>query len=116
MSKELIKTDTLWYKIKKFFKGIFSKNNNVMEESHYAEIDEDKNDFSQNIFLDKNVEEEIKRITLANNLMNKKVNIESLSEKQVSEMIVYFENYINSMDRQLNEIKEDIIKIKRDNI
>ena len=38
MDKELIKTDTVWYKIKKFFKGIFSKeykNENIHTEKDY---------------------------------------------------------------------------------
>ncbi len=119
MSKELIKTDTVWYKIKRFFKGIFSKeykNENSSIEKKYIEESNFDNNFIESISLDKNVEAEIKKRNLANNLMNKKVNIESLSEYQVAEMISYFEKYISSMDKQLTEIKEDIIKIKNDNI
>ncbi len=119
MDKELIKTDTVWYKIKKFFKGIFSKeykNENIHTEKDYIKESNIDNSFIESISLDKSVESAIKKRNLANNLMNKKVSIENLSEYQVAEMITFFEKYIDSMDKQLTEIKEDIIKIKQDTV
>lgn len=42
---------------------------------------------------------------IADDIMNKKVMIDDLSDEQVQEMIEHFEKYINDMNIKLYEIK-----------
>ena len=49
---------------------------------------------------------------LADKLMNGQINVDNLSNNEVKEMIEYFNNYIDEMNKKLKEIKKSIMDLK----
>lgn len=107
--KELIVTNTLWYKIHNFFRNIFSKKNNKKD---FIEIKTDKNSFMQNISYRNEITNLNKEKELAEGLMNGTMQIIDLSDAQVDEMTEYFTTYINDMNQKLEQIKNNILNWK----
>jgi Mg2+ and Co2+ transporter CorA len=111
--KELIVTDTIWYRIYKFFRKIFPKKNNMNSENEIQSIQHDKN----NNFIEKiSYKEEInifnRKKELAEKLMNGEITINNLSDAEVDEMTEYFTTYINEMNQKLEKIKKHILDMK----
>ena len=109
MSKrELIVTNTVWYKIKNFLKRLLKKTSNYYEK-HSIKTKKDNNEFMKNIsyrneLINLNTKKEI-----AEKLMNGQLNIIDLSNNEVNEMIEYFNIYISEINQKLSQIKKSII-------
>ena len=107
MNNKLIKTNSLWYKIKTFFKNIFLKKTNMTEKKEKALQTEQ---VSSNIRFDHNLREKIEQEN------NRKVLAEKseLNETEVNEMKEYFTNDIQSIDNELSKIKQHIIAMQQE--
>lgn len=114
MNSDLIPTNGLWYKIKKFFKNIFSKAklHNVDEVQTSKE-----NQTYNNVIANDNLKEKFERDTnkqlLANNLLYGVLGTSELNETEVNEMTEYFTKDIQNMDNELLRIKQHILDIQQ---
>ena len=115
MNNKLIKTNSLWYKIKTFFKNIFLKKTNMTEKKEKALQTEQ---VSSNIRFDHNLREKIEqennRKVLAEKLLYGQIGISDLNETEVNEMKEYFTNDIQSIDNELSKIKQHIIAMQQE--
>lgn len=115
MNNKLIKTNSLWYKIKTFFKNIFLKKTNMTEKKEKALQTEQ---VSSNIRFDHNLREKIEqennRKVLAEKLLYAQIGISELNETEVNEMKEYFAKDIQSIDNELSKIKQHIIAMQQE--
>ncbi|MGN1297433.1 MAG: hypothetical protein ACI4VH_03240 [Clostridia bacterium] len=114
MNSDLIPTNGLWYKIKKFFKNIFSKTklHNVNEVQTSKE-----NQIYNNVIANDNLKEKFERDTnkqlLANNLLYGVLGTSELNETEVNEMTEYFTKDIQNIDNELVKIKQHILTMRK---
>lgn len=113
-NNKLIKTDTIWYKIKKFLYNIFNKkeNNNKKEEKNVQKHINNK--FQESISVKKEIDEQNKKGKLALNLINADVDINDLTDEEVDKMIEWFKNDIEKQDNELKRIKAHILQIRKE--
>lgn len=115
MNNELIPTSGLWYRIKHFFKRIFSKekefdiksNNSVKNNYSNNTIDYKKN-------LKEKFENENKKQALAEKLLYGELNTSELEENEVYEMTDYFTKDIQNIDNELLRIKQHILVMQKE--
>jgi len=88
--------------IKDFFRNLFQKENS-------QKLLVEKTDLLHKEPL---FEKENRQIDLAKKLMNKEINIMELTDEEVEEIIEYFEKDNIELDREINKIKANIIRIK----
>ena len=102
---------TTWGKIKSFFIKIFSKKN---KDINIIENREETNNthFLEDISYREEIKELNKKKALADKLMDGEINVDNLSNNEVKEMIEYFNNYIDEMNKKLKEIKKSIMDLK----
>lgn len=108
MKNSLIPTSGVWYKIKRFFKNLFSKKsvqNKEIKVEHI--INEDEKNFKNKF------EEDRQKVELAQKLRIYEVSPIELTDDEVDEMIEYFKNDIQNVDKELFEIKQRIINIQK---
>lgn len=113
-NNKLIKTDTIWYKIKKFLYNIFNKkeNDNKKEEKNVQKHIDNK--FQESISVKKDIDEQNKKEKLALNLINADIDINDLTDEEVNEMIEWFKQDIEKQDNELKRIKAHIIQIRKE--
>lgn len=113
-NNKLIKTDTIWYKIKKFLYNIFNKkeNNNKKEEKNVQKHIDNK--FQESISVKKEIDKQNKKEKLALNLINADTDINDLTDEEVNEMIEWFKEDIEKQDNELKRIKAHIIQIRKE--
>ena len=113
-NNKLIKTDTIWYKIKKFLYNIFNKkeNDNKKEEKNVQKHIDNK--FQESISVKKDIDEQNKKEKLALNLINADIDINDLTDEEVNEMIEWFKEDIEKQDNELKRIKAHIIQIRKE--
>ena len=113
-NNKLIKTDTIWYKIKKFLYNVFNKkeNNNKKEEKNVQNHKDNK--FQESISVKQEIEEENKKERLAINLINADVDINDLTDEEVDKMIEWFKEDIEKQNNELKRIKAHILQIKKE--
>lgn len=105
-NNKLMKTDSFWYKIKQFFRKTFSSSNKSVVEN-----------YSNNDFEKDNVSKiEIEHIGIKNDLLTKvlkrDVDIDSLTNQEVDEVTEELILEIDKMDKELEKIKANIIRMK----
>lgn len=114
MNNKLIKTDSLWYKIKTFFKNMFLKKKNYDTEKVQASQSQQ---VSSNIRFDHNlrgkIEHENNAKILAEKLLYGELSVSELNEMEVDEMTEYFTKDIQNIDNELLKIKQHIIAIQQ---
>ena len=130
MNNSLIKTNSVWYKIKKFFSKIFGeKNDNIRENINTSKnmIDktvEDVNEkieikeeaektFKEEISYKEEIQEKNRKEEIANELLNGRTDVYDLSDEEVDEMIKYFTEDIEKQNKELQRIKNNIIQMKK---
>ena len=112
MSNELIPTNSLWYRIKKFFKKIFFKE----KECEIKDIEDFRISTANNTINDnlkEKFEIENKKQALANKLLYGELNTSELEENEVDEMIDYFLKDIKNIDNELLRIKQHILNMQK---
>lgn len=107
MENKLIKTNTIWFKIKNFFRRIFKrkKNNEAIEI-----ID---NTLKNTMTLREKMKEELRKKELAEKLLNNEIDVYDLTDEEVEEMTEYFVKDIEQLDTEINRIKNHIIEMQR---
>lgn len=130
MNNSLIKTNSVWYKIKRFFSKIFGeKKDNIRENINTSKniIDKTVEEVNEKIEIKKETEktfkeeisykEEIKeknrKEEIANELLNGRTDVYDLSDEEVDEMIEYFTADIEKQNKELQRIKNNIIQMKK---
>ena len=101
VDKQLIKTDTVWYRIRSFFRKFFVKEKPVSYKIHG--VKQEKSLF----------EEENKKRNLAEQLLNEKIEITDLTDDEVEDMTEYFKNDIEEVDRELEKVKANILRMQK---
>jgi len=115
VDNKLIKTNTIWYKIKSFFKKIFIKRinintNKLQEESNLKQ----KSELFNNISVKEEIEENNRKKDLAEKLLYREIEIGELTEEETDEMIGYFKEDIQKIDNELEIIRNHIISMKKE--
>ena len=115
MNNELIPTNGLWYRIKHFFRSIFSKEKEIeikannSFQSNYSKITIINNDS-----LKEKYEIENKKQALAEKLVYGEINTSELTENEVDEMTDYFTKDIQNIDSELLRIKQHILAMQKE--
>jgi len=109
MKNELIQTDGVWYKIKRFFKNLFSKK----KESNVNQVEVFENKEVNNNLKEK-FEIENNKKELADKLLCGEILTCELNEKETDDMLEYFKNDINNIDTELEKIKKHILFMKQE--
>ena len=100
--KYLIRTDTIGYKIKKFFRNLFRKKQPEEKPNYIISVAiKRSNVFEQDLALIKQAEIENRKRNTARQLMQKEINIQDLNDAEVIEMIAYFKEYVQKLNLQV---------------
>jgi hypothetical protein len=103
-NNNLIKTNKLWYKIKRFFNKFFKSKEE--SEKQYTEI---SNDFFENeISMRDEIEEKNKKEKYLRKLLNNEIDINNLSEEEIDKISDYIDDYLLKLNRRLKELKQEI--------
>ena len=113
-----INENSIFYKIKKFFKNLFNKNKDTIY--NYAVIEETNNlvgnENKKNSFMDsiKNIEnEETKLLKLQKQYRSGEIKEEELTEEQVNSLCALYDKQIENL-RKSNEIrKQKLLEYRR---
>ena len=115
MNNELIPTNSLWYRIKKFFKNFFLKEKqSSMKDIKSSENSTTNNTITFNDNLKEKFEMENKKHVLAEKLLYGELNTSELDENEVDEMTDYFTKDIKSIDNELLRIKQHILAMQKE--
>ena len=102
-----INENSIFYKIKNFFRNIFGRNEknvkNIIEERKTISQENGKSSFIENI---RNVEnEETKLLKLQKKYRNGEIKEENMTQEQVSSLIALYDKQISNL-RKSNEIRK----------
>lgn len=109
MKNKLIKANSLWYKIKKYIFSIFHKSKQAKEQLIPADNEKRLNKAfleHQKVVYDKNI------LDTAGKLCCKKIKITELTESELDVMIEYFRRDISKKEKEFNQIKQRIFRIR----
>lgn len=114
MSSDLIPTNGLWYKIKKFFKKIFSKAKlHNVDEIQTSKENQTYSNVIENDSLKEKFERDTNKQILADKLLYGILGTSELDETEVNEMTEYFVKDIQNIDNELVRIKQHILAMKQ---
>jgi hypothetical protein len=103
-NNSLIKTNTIWYKLKRFFSKFLKKHEE--KEKQYTEI---SNDFFENeISIRDEIEEKNKREKYLRKLLNNEIDINSLTEDEINKISEYIDDYLLELNKRLQDLKQKI--------
>ena len=115
MKNKLITTNTLWHRIKRFFKRIFSKNKAGSQENNtipsVKNLQNTNTNFNNN--LKNQFEKEKENQELAEKLLYGEIGTSELNDIEVDEMTKYFTNDIKNIDAELYKIKQHILYMRQ---
>ncbi len=112
MENQLVRTDKFLYKVKRFFRLLFIKNNSQFyknaENIQNIELKLDQ------IISCKTEDEEIRiKSGLADKLMKSELSISDLADDEIENMIHFFQDDIKLKSEELELIKNQIIELKQ---
>lgn len=112
METELIRTDKLSYKIRRFFMNLFMKRNSERVEETFEEI---MNNTELELNKVTSYKTEIQEVgikqELARKLIKNELAINDLTEEEIDEMIEYFKNDIESKNVELESVKKELAEL-----
>lgn len=111
-SLTVINENSIYYKIKNFFRKIFKKQNEIstnFEDNKSLELNDKKKEF--NASLKTNIDTSL--IDLQTQLKQGNIRIDDLTSEEVDKLIKLYKEQIEVKKKRLNEIKFKIINIKR---
>ena len=121
-SHNLVRTDTLMYKIKAFFSNLFGRKKSVLEavEENQVHIDTPMQEQKtiRNSFMGQlKPEEEHSTKSLIALLKNNKITVEELTEEQKEEVVVLLQEEVSGKKEKLKNLKNQILykKLKSSN-
>jgi len=112
MNNKLIKTDGIWYKIKKMLYKLFQKREKLEIYNIEGPITKEKKAFLDEISYREEIKESDRKNKIADRLLNTELEICDLSEDEIDEMIEYFKKDIQKQDEKINLIKKQIIEMR----
>ena len=112
MDNQLIKIDTIWYKIKSFFKKLFNRKKYSVVEKNIQKPS--TNNFQESISVKKELSEQSRKEDMALKLINDDIDVWDLTDEEVDEMTEWFKKDIEEKDRELNRIKKHILKMRKE--
>lgn len=108
----------IFYKIKKFFKNLFNRNNNTA--NNYAIVKEDKSilesENTKNYFMEsiKNIEdEETKLLKLQKQYRSGEIKEEELSEEQINSLCKLYDKQIANLKKSNDIRKQKLLEYRR---
>lgn len=110
MENKLIRTDSIWYKIKNFFKGIFMKKKII----NTYQVQDQKTGTLDNILQKEKIEENNRKMNLAQKLLEGELGSSDLTDVETDEMIDYFKEDIKNIDQELQRVKIHIIEMRKE--
>lgn len=115
IKNELISTNGIWYKIKKSFKSIFSKEKLYKKnETKIANNEQENSNLVYDDSLKEKFEKEQAKRVLAEKLLCGEIGTSELNETEVDEMTGYFTNDIQNIDNELLKIKKHILDMRQE--
>jgi hypothetical protein len=103
-NNNLIKTNTVLLKLKRFFSKVFKKS--VENEKQYTEI---SNDFFENeISIRDEIKEKNEKEKCLRKLLNNEIDIDSLTEEEIDEISEYIDEYTLNLNKRLQDLKHEI--------
>ena len=70
-------------------------------------------EFKEKISVKNELDKKNRKKLLAKKLINGETDVYKLTDEEVEEMMVYFDTYIKEKKRELHQIKENIIKMRK---
>jgi len=117
MNNKLIRTDTIWYKIKSFFSNIFRKKElkqeNIETKQENLQEVSNKTSFKEEVSYREEIKELERKESVAQELLTGEVDCEDLTEQELDEMTEYFIEDIKKQEAELQRIKIHIMEMKR---
>lgn len=111
MKNEIIKTNTIWYKIKNIFRNIFF-NKKTDEIKVEKEKTNTQNDFKERI---KTFDEEKERLVqLQEKLRNNEIEEKDLSKEDINSLSMLYDGQINELTQEINNNKAILEKLKKE--
>lgn len=115
MNNKLIKTNSLWYKIKTFFKNIFLKKKTITEKKvPVLHTEQASNNITFEHSLKEKFEHDNQKRVLAEKLLYGELGTSELEETEVDEMTEYFIKDIQNIDNELLKIKQHILTMQQE--
>ncbi len=111
MKNNIIKTDTIWYKIKNIFRNLFF-NKKKDEFEVKKEKTNTQNDFKERI---KTFDEEKERlIQLQEKLRNNEIEEKELSKEDINNLSILYDAQIYKLTQEINDNKAILEKLKKE--
>lgn len=114
MENQLVRTDKLLFKVKRFFRLIFIKNNSQFYQNNVQDISESEIDLNKVISCKTTTQENNIKIGLAEKLIKNEFPIKDLTDEEIDEMIQFFKENIKNKSEELDELKKEIIELKKE--
>ena len=118
METQLVRTDKLMYKVKRFFRMLFIKNTDSQIYEKNAETNLQETTEDVNVYLDKVIsckteaqEKSIKN-QIATKLMRREMSIKEFANEELDNMILFFEQDIKSKTEELESLKKQLIELR----
>ena len=112
METELIRTDKLSYKIRRFFMNLFMKRNSERVEETFEEImNNTELELNKVTYYKTEIQEVGIKQELARKLIKNELAINDLTEEEIDEMIEYFKNDIESKNVELESVKKELAEL-----
>ena len=108
METELIRTDKLSYKIRRFFMNLFMKRNSERVEETFEEI---MNNTELELNKVTSYKTEIQEVGIKQELARKLIKNELAINDLTEEMIEYFKNDIESKNVELESVKKELAEL-----
>lgn len=107
---KLIKTNSLWYKVRHFFNNLKSRllEKRDKEKEDKILLDEDVKGTYNNEFNDI-----YKKSNLIKRVLNREITIHELSDNEIDEITETIEKDIDNMEKELLKIKQNILIMKQ---
>jgi len=112
---KLITTNSLWYRIKNFFRKVFNVNEYDYAGNKEIETNPESNFQKSNLenLYKIEIDEKTKKEKMANQLFCGGKLIDELTDEELDEMIEYFKQDIQEKTQELNRVKEHIIAMRK---
>lgn len=111
MNNKLLKTNSIWYKIRKIFRTIFKKKTELIVDKSTSNIhtENNKKEFLDNIMIEQLTNEDY---IMAQKLLNNDIDMDDLTDEEIIKITEYFNRKTEEKEKELSRIKEHIIEMK----
>ena len=115
MENQLVRTDKLLYKIKRFFMNVFLKNNSQkINEDTIENVSDIPLELDKVVSCKTEVDELRIKEQLAQKLIKTELSINDLTDEEIEQMIEYFQKDIKLKAEELTMLKKQITALKKE--